>query len=222
MTTRELIMQSALKHFLIEGYDYTSLNQIAEDVNIKKASIYYHFKNKEALLIEVVSILTEHLSDADQKAYKASDQAEIQIERWIENTIYYHQNLSLSLLNHNHELININALLYRARRENVALNAQIESFFAGRHHLIKTIINKGQSQGSINANLNQDIVAYDLLARLEGIIQLAILNPSVHLLAMRSQLYDSIWDSLKVSAAQNAPSKKKSKHYRGLDIARKW
>ncbi|SNT07398.1 transcriptional regulator, TetR family [Bacillus sp. OK838] len=48
------IKKAALKYFTIHGYEGTSLSQIAEDVGIRKQSIYSHFKGKDDLFLSVL------------------------------------------------------------------------------------------------------------------------------------------------------------------------
>jgi len=43
------ILKVALKHFANKGYENTSLEEIAKEINITKPAIYYHFKNKKEL-----------------------------------------------------------------------------------------------------------------------------------------------------------------------------
>jgi len=52
-TTKEKLKQAALSLFAKRGYEGTTMNDIAERVGINKASIYNHFKNKEALFLAV-------------------------------------------------------------------------------------------------------------------------------------------------------------------------
>jgi AcrR family transcriptional regulator len=52
--TRETIRAVALELFSTKGFDQTSLREIAERVGLTKASLYYHFSSKQALLIAVV------------------------------------------------------------------------------------------------------------------------------------------------------------------------
>ena len=51
---KTLILEIARKRFLHFGYSKTSLEEIAEDLGIGKATIYHYFKNKEELFLHVV------------------------------------------------------------------------------------------------------------------------------------------------------------------------
>jgi len=48
--TRERIQRVALERFTSNGYDQTSLREIAEDLGVTKAALYHHFKSKEEIL----------------------------------------------------------------------------------------------------------------------------------------------------------------------------
>ncbi|WP_350299241.1 TetR/AcrR family transcriptional regulator [Peribacillus frigoritolerans] len=48
------IKDAALKYFTIHGYEGASLSQIADEVGMKKQSIYAHFKGKDDLFLQVL------------------------------------------------------------------------------------------------------------------------------------------------------------------------
>jgi AcrR family transcriptional regulator len=51
--TRERILEVALTLFNEQGYDKTSLREIAERLDVTKAALYYHFERKEDILVEL-------------------------------------------------------------------------------------------------------------------------------------------------------------------------
>ncbi|WP_310794895.1 TetR/AcrR family transcriptional regulator [Cnuibacter physcomitrellae] len=61
--TRELAQQVALRLFTEQGYEATSLRQIADELGINKASLYYHFDGKEAI---VQSLLDQRGDEAEE------------------------------------------------------------------------------------------------------------------------------------------------------------
>jgi len=52
-STRERILDIALELFTEQGYDKTSLRDIAERLGTTKAALYYHFARKEDILLEL-------------------------------------------------------------------------------------------------------------------------------------------------------------------------
>lgn len=60
--TREHILATALELFNAQGYDATSLRQIADRLQMTKAALYYHFPAKEQLLLELTRPLLDGLS----------------------------------------------------------------------------------------------------------------------------------------------------------------
>jgi AcrR family transcriptional regulator len=52
--TRQRIQSVALELFAEQGYDKTSLREIAERLGVTKAALYYHFKSKEDIVASLV------------------------------------------------------------------------------------------------------------------------------------------------------------------------
>ena len=59
MNTKEKIFNVALDLFSQKGYDSVSLREIAEEVGIKKSSIYSHYPSKEAILMDIFNYFTQ-------------------------------------------------------------------------------------------------------------------------------------------------------------------
>jgi len=56
--TRQRIQDVALELFAEQGYEKTSLREIAERLDVTKAALYYHFRTKEDILISIFQDLT--------------------------------------------------------------------------------------------------------------------------------------------------------------------
>jgi AcrR family transcriptional regulator len=80
-STRERILDIALELFTENGYDKTSLRDIAERLGTTKAALYYHFARKEDILLELH--LRLHALSHDALAELASlDSWQARAEAW--------------------------------------------------------------------------------------------------------------------------------------------
>ena len=52
--TKQEILEASLELFSVQGFEATSVSQIANAVGIRKASLYSHFENKQAILDALV------------------------------------------------------------------------------------------------------------------------------------------------------------------------
>ncbi len=56
---KQEIQEAALELFSVQGFEATSISQIASAVGIRKASLYSHFENKQAILDALVQEVLE-------------------------------------------------------------------------------------------------------------------------------------------------------------------
>ncbi|WP_235459381.1 TetR/AcrR family transcriptional regulator [Streptomyces olivochromogenes] len=61
--TRQRIQDVALELFAEQGYEKTSLREIAERLDVTKAALYYHFKTKEEIIVSLFEDLTKPIGD---------------------------------------------------------------------------------------------------------------------------------------------------------------
>ncbi|MEM1169980.1 MAG: TetR/AcrR family transcriptional regulator [Cyanobacteria bacterium P01_H01_bin.35] len=75
--TRNRILQTAQKLFARHGYDGTTIRDLAKEVGVAESTLFHHFTNKKAILIELattgwVEILTDLLTElSEMSSYKA-------------------------------------------------------------------------------------------------------------------------------------------------------
>jgi AcrR family transcriptional regulator len=61
--TRSRIQEIALRRFVEQGYEATSLREIAEELGVTKAALYYHFKTKEDIVTSLVEQRTAFMTE---------------------------------------------------------------------------------------------------------------------------------------------------------------
>jgi AcrR family transcriptional regulator len=77
-STRDRILDISLELFSTQGYDKTSLREIADQLGFSKAAIYYHFASKEDILMA----LHLRLHEFGRTALNALGQTEVTLEVW--------------------------------------------------------------------------------------------------------------------------------------------
>ena len=76
--TRQRILDVALDLFTEQGYDGTSLRQIAERLGVTKAALYYHFESKDDILLA----LHMRIHEFGQKAFLSMGDEPVTLEQW--------------------------------------------------------------------------------------------------------------------------------------------
>ncbi len=69
---KDTVLRSAIELFNRQGYDATSINDLAVDLGVSKSALYHHFASKEALLAAALDEALEGLSSAVDAAADAT------------------------------------------------------------------------------------------------------------------------------------------------------
>jgi AcrR family transcriptional regulator len=77
--TRDRILDIALDLFTEQGYDGTSLREIADQLGVTKAALYYHFESKDDILLALHMRLHEFGREA---LLKMAEQEPVTLTQW--------------------------------------------------------------------------------------------------------------------------------------------
>lgn len=106
-STRERILDVALQLFNEQGYDKTSLREIAEKLQVTKAALYYHFERKEDILLQLHLRLhalgrdvLDRLGNLDTAVDKTRAWAEL-LDQFIDQIVANRELFLLHQRNHN-------------------------------------------------------------------------------------------------------------------------
>lgn len=84
---RDRIIEEATRLFVSLGYHAVSMREIAEAAGVSKAGLYYHFKDKESLLLAILTANLERIASIVQEAQEQGATAREQIG-WILRSIF--------------------------------------------------------------------------------------------------------------------------------------
>lgn len=91
--TKQNIIESAIKLFNEKGYYETNIKDIAKEANIVHSSIYYYFKNKENIALEILDDILEKIENAALEIYKEKNNL---LLNWMVGYILYFKYIALN------------------------------------------------------------------------------------------------------------------------------
>lgn len=89
--TKEKIQQAAFKCVARFGFEKTTLDDIAKEVGLNKASLYYYYKNKEEIFLEITTTSTRQFLETLQAGTLATTGGIVAQIRYflLERAVYY-------------------------------------------------------------------------------------------------------------------------------------
>jgi TetR/AcrR family transcriptional regulator len=81
--SRSALLAAATEEFALNGFDGTSVDAIAERAGVNKAMIYYHFKSKERLYLEILRGVFSSMGDRTSAIVSADTGASDKIAAFI-------------------------------------------------------------------------------------------------------------------------------------------
>jgi len=101
--TRAAILAAAEQQFARHGYVATRLEDVASAVDLKRAALFYHFRDKQSLYDAVVADAFGSLAARLEEAFSAADPIPVRIERAVEawvDTVVARPTLGRLILRH--------------------------------------------------------------------------------------------------------------------------
>lgn len=92
--TKEKILEISLELFSQKGFSAVSIRDICKRVRIKESSVYYHFKNKQAIFDELLSYFQKKANEMMEQLNQAlaADFSTINVETYSQINEYFFEN----------------------------------------------------------------------------------------------------------------------------------
>jgi AcrR family transcriptional regulator len=138
--TREGILEAAARIFSEKGFHATSMQDIAEAVQLQKASLYHHFSSKQEILVEILDealdLINNRLEIVRSQSLSADEKLRQAMVSYLQ-TITENQNLAAVLL------LEIRSVDPELKARQASRREKFESLW-------KDLIIEGKQQGIFN------------------------------------------------------------------------
>lgn len=169
-TRRKQIFESAIKLTIEKGYIETSMDDIAKFAGISKGNIYYHFKSKQELFVELYHNLVDRYLENFSQLVKEANSAEDIIRKIFTS---YDEMVELDKDTYK----GVFEFYMQGIREKELLSALTESlnYFI---ELITNIIERGQENGEFRKDVVPGTIAKFIMAAGDGIKLFHLILPN--------------------------------------------
>jgi AcrR family transcriptional regulator len=162
LSSIDRIMKCALELFVTNGYRATTVDMIGSRAKLTKGAIYFHFKNKEAILLRL-------LDDAeaivvDSAVALVADGNISALDKFVA-FLNQQSNVALSHPQHLLLLILMSVEFYGTKAE---IEVRVRSIYLRLYSHIDGIIHQGQAEGSIRTDIRSHELTAVVMAEHDG------------------------------------------------------
>lgn len=157
---RQLIIDAAIEVFSRNGFQNSTISQIARKADVAEGTIYQYFKNKEDLFFSIPIDKTKEFYNELELHLEGIHGAENKIRKFVWYYLYH--------LQENPEYARALMLEMRVNR-NFAKTKTFEAYRPLTHKILE-IIEEGQEEGVIRKDVNIYTIRHLILGMLEHIV----------------------------------------------------
>ncbi|MFV0421677.1 TetR family transcriptional regulator [Oleidesulfovibrio sp.] len=186
--TRQLLLDCALTVFLRKGYSATTLNDIAEEANLTRGAVYWHFKNKVDIFSAVLdqafapmSRLVRHILERGGNACFVLQEV---LQHWmlklaVDETMQKALDLVLTKTEQNDELAEHHAQMIQQDVEFI--------------NNLTAVFSKGIDSGELRADIDPKVGAATFMTLCMGLARLSINHPDAIDMAKHCTMVSNIF-----------------------------
>lgn len=154
---RDEIIRVAARIFAVKGYHATTLDEIAAELQVTKPALYYHVRNKEEILREIIHKIMEPMEAAIKVGNSSLPPTE-KIEKIVEILVKFGTERKETTL------IAFEELKILPKRSRDAIQRRQK----GLEEVLQKALKEGQSQGIFRLD-DEKMVAFAILASSNGV-----------------------------------------------------
>ncbi len=196
MEPKTKIIRSAIKVFLIKGYDATSMSDVVTESQSSKGGIYHHFTNKEDLFLQCIDFMFDELEKWEMQIYSHSSDLKNIMQAYFSSLSQIHDFVCDLADSDELEVDSFYLLMMEAftrfpqiKQKHAQAHQQGMDTFVG-------LLQQAQQQGIIKSELDCATLGFMINALAEGTVIYHILNERIDLAEMGQKLFETIWNGI--------------------------
>lgn len=196
--TKEKILNEALKLFMKNGYDKTSLNDIAKRIKITKPALYYYFKNKDELFLEVTNMFLSIMNQVFISMLESANDIKTLLQSMfcsLDEVIKYYQSIVIDIKDDT-ALLRSYFFIYDAMKKFPDFRKKLANIYNECTIVGNKLFIKAKNEEVIRDDLDYEIISYEINALVEGLLLMNIINAETDLKEMGKKIFDNYWKRL--------------------------
>jgi TetR/AcrR family transcriptional repressor of mexJK operon len=143
----QVILKAARERFAHYGFTKVTMDEIAADVDMGKASLYYYFPAKEDLFRAVISHEQKQFVDAIENILSQNLSASKKLIEYVEKRVMFFQ-----------ELLNLGTLNVHSYFDTKSIYKSLfENFHAQELKLMEKLFKEGKKKGEFKKSVSEDV-----------------------------------------------------------------
>ncbi|MHA1996032.1 MAG: TetR/AcrR family transcriptional regulator [Candidatus Hodarchaeales archaeon] len=189
-TTREKIVREALKSFLTIGYENTSISYLADCVNVTKPAIYYHFKDKQDILLNTCRFLMNSIDEEYVRLFQQENSLEVILKRMFYSVKDVQKKFG-EITGFKTDKFNYHRFFFDCIKY-LPSSSLIEEHYQKHSSLLFTRIKHAQENHQISSVLDFEAFAFQVLATLEGAHLLSLYLPELRMEDLTKKMFSNL------------------------------
>lgn len=168
ISNKETVLQTATSLFLTRGYQLTSMDDIVAVSSVSKTNIYYHYKNKEELLLAIVDRLIERY---DRQIMHVLSQEDLSIPDRLERMLHLFADSQ-----EQQEILGgcpFLTLYTQTAHASEEVSARIKGFFDRQLTGVERLLEAGKQRGELPPEMPAAAMAAMIVTSVEGALFIA-------------------------------------------------
>lgn len=158
----ELLLEAALRLFVSQGYRSTNLEQISGAAQLTKGAVYFYFRSKEAVLLELLKRVQTTVVDL---AIEVTEAAGPDPKNRLVAYVHYQANLGIT---HRDEVLLLILMALEFKEREGEAQAFISKLYAKQCGFIEKLVQAGQAAGVFRRDVPARELASVVLAINDG------------------------------------------------------